>query len=579
MTKIIKIPILTRALADKARLETEIEVLKGVENLLIYENDSLIKIAFDDSFISESEIKSKIKKLGYLNENLPAQTKEHIYSVKGMHCASCEIIIEKKLLELKGIKSVEAKTSKGEVLIEYDGELPKAEQLDEIFKKENYSFSAIKKNEAQPEKKSFFGSIIIAILIIAGFLYINKMGVSGLINLNSSSSLPAFFALGILAGFSSCAALVGGLVLSMSKQWLEIYSDKTSTFQKIQPHLIFNAGRIISYGLLGAALGLIGSKIQISFQFTSLLIFAVSFLMIAMAFQMLGFKYFQKFQFTLPKSITRYISNEKNFQGKYMPFSMGALTFFLPCGFTITAQGLALLSGNMIAGGLIMAVFALGTAPALLLIGLSSVKFSGNPHLSLQFSRIAGILILFFAFFNLNNQLNVMGVSNFTDLISNTGAQNYQKQINEKDFPEIIDGKQVIKMNASASGYSPNSFKVKVGVPVRWEITDTGTSGCTNAVISKSLFPDSINLTPGKTSIKEFTPTTAGKYKFSCWMGMVSGIIEVIDANNASNLNSGSTSTDNNIVSSGATGCGGGSGCGGGCGSGCGGGCGGGNRQ
>ena len=47
------------------------------------------------------------------------------------------------------------------------------------------------------------------------------------------------------------------------------------------------------------------------------------------------------------------VVNVVNFKGKYMPIIMGALTFFLPCGFTITAQGLALASGNIIQGSLI----------------------------------------------------------------------------------------------------------------------------------------------------------------------------------------------------------------------------------
>lgn len=449
--------------------------------------------------------------------------KETIYSVKGMHCASCEVIIEKRLLELNGIKSAEAKTNKGELLIEYEGEKPSAGRLSELFKKEGYVFSDIR-----VEKRSnFAGAVIIAALIIIAFLYVNKLGIAGSININSKSSFPAFFALGILAGFSSCAALVGGLVLSMSKQWIEIYSDKNSILKKIQPHILFNAGRILSYGAFGSLLGIIGNKIQISFQFTSFLIFAVSFLMIAMALQILGFKAFQKFQFTMPRSITRYVSNEKNFKGKYIPFLMGALTFFLPCGFTITAQGLALISGSAISGGLIMALFALGTSPGLLLIGLSSAKFLSKPRLAVQFSRIAGILILFFAFFNMNNQLNVLGFANLNDLTNTVNSS-------DNGLPLIIGGKQVIKMDASASGYSPNYFKVRANVPVKWEITDKGTSGCTNAVISKNLFPDSIRLTPGQTSIKEFTPTNPGKYKFSCWMGMVTGTIEVIDINNPS---------------------------------------------
>ena len=59
---------------------------------------------------------------------------EHSYFVKGMHCASCEILIEKKLLKIPGIKSVEA-SSNGGVTIEYEGEKPSIENLNTIFQK------------------------------------------------------------------------------------------------------------------------------------------------------------------------------------------------------------------------------------------------------------------------------------------------------------------------------------------------------------------------------------------------------------------------------------------------------------
>jgi plastocyanin domain-containing protein len=97
------------------------------------------------------------------------------------------------------------------------------------------------------------------------------------------------------------------------------------------------------------------------------------------------------------------------------------------------------------------------------------------------------------------------------------------------------------------------------------EITDKGTSGCTNAVISKNLFDGEIPLTPGQTSIKEFTPTQPGKYKFSCWMGMISGIIEVVDGKksiNSVSVATANSNSDNDVIPSGAKscGCGGGSG-------------------
>lgn len=458
--------------------------------------------------------------------------KEHTYFVKGMHCASCEILVEKKLLEINGIKSVEASTSNGRVTIEYEGEKPNNHYLNSLFKEENYTFfDKLKEEENTGIKKGVNPTLFafnIAIFVIIGFLFLNRSDVSGFLSVSSKSSLPAFFGFGLLAGFSSCAALVGGMVLSMSKQWQSIYSDKNTNYEKLQPHLLFNAGRIISYAIFGAVLGMIGSKLQISLTFTSFLIITVSFLMVALGLQMLGVKSLRKFQFALPKSVTRYIANENNFKARQMPFMMGAATVFLPCGLTIIAQGIALLSGSWLQGFLIMLFFALGTAPMLLAIGLSSVKFSSKPHLAERFSKVAGFLVLFFALYNINSQINVLGYTSLSDVFASNQNKSQTAVVDAKDLPLISDGKQIIKMNASYSGYSPNYFKVRAGVPVRWEITAGSSPGCGGRIISSNLFSGSIDLTPGQVSVKEFTPQKPGRYKFSCSMGMITGIIEVV---------------------------------------------------
>ena len=456
--------------------------------------------------------------------------KEHIYKVEGMHCASCEILIEKKLLDLPNIKSVDASTSKGEVVVEFEGEKPSAENLSGIFKQDNYSFSDSKEKIVLPQtlrnraKKtsSTLVAFNITIFIIIAFLILDKLGIANFLALNSTSSLLTFLGFGLLAGLSSCAALVGGIVLSMSKQWNNLYAENAGIGRKLQPHIMFNTGRLISYTVLGGVLGIIGSRLQISPQITEYLVVAISLLMIALGLQMLGVKAFRKFQLSVPKVFTRKIANENNFQGKYMPFLMGALTFFLPCGFTITAQSLALLSGNVFTGAAIMGAFALGTIPVLFFIGLSSVKFSSKPHLAERFSKVAGFLVLFFALFNISNQFAVLG-------ISFPHSQPQTAVANQDGLAPVVNGEQLIQMTASGSGDSPNYFKVKAGVPVKWEITGGNSLGCNGAIVSNSLFSDAIDLTPGQVATKEFTPQTAGTFGFSCTMGMIRGTIEVIN--------------------------------------------------
>lgn len=444
---------------------------------------------------------------------------KHTYKVQGMHCKSCEILIERKISGIAGVKSAEASTGRGEVAVECSGEKPDIKTLNRIFEKDNYEFSeqgqSFTGHKGVADKKSsWLIAFNIAIFIIIGFLILDKSGVAGVLSVNSTSSLLAFLGFGLLASVSSCAALVGGIVLSMSQRW----------GKSRQPHILFNFGRMASYAFFGGILGLVGGKLQISPQVSAFLIVTISLLMIALGLQMLGARAFRKFQIALPKSFTSNIADESKYNGKYGPFLMGALTFFLPCGFTITAQSLALLSGNALSGALIMGAFALGTAPVFLLIGLFSVKFYSKPHLAERFSRAAGFLVLFFALFNINAQMNVLGYANLDSILGGK-----QEVVTEKGLPPLVNGKQIIKMEASSSEYSPSYFKVKAGIPVRWEIKDIGTSGCTNAVISKNLFDGQIELNRGEVAVKEFTPQKAGKYKFSCWMGMVSGIIEVVN--------------------------------------------------
>jgi len=460
--------------------------------------------------------------------------KEHIYKVEGMHCAACEILIEKKLLDLPNIKSVDASTSSGEVVIEYENDRPNPEKLNKLFQEENYKFNDAKAIIKPASAKASAGKGVsptlvafnIAIFIIIAFLILDKVGIANFLSLSSTSSLFTFLGFGLLAGMSSCAALVGGIVLSMSKQWNSLYSENQTASKKLQPHIMFNLGRLVSYAILGGVLGAIGSRLQISAQFTGYLVVAVSLLMVALGLQMLGVKAFRKFQMGyplgLPKSATRYIANENNFQAKYAPFIMGALTFFLPCGFTITAQSLALLSGNVVQGSLIMGAFALGTMPVLFFIGLSSVKFYSKPNLAERFSKVAGFLVLFFALFNISNQATVLGFTGFN--LNKTPIS-----ISQDGLALIVEGVQVIKMTASGSKDSPNYFKVRVGVPVRWEITGSNSLGCNGAIISNKLFQGQVDLTPGQVTTKEFTPQTAGTFGFSCTMGMIRGTIEVVN--------------------------------------------------
>jgi uncharacterized protein len=327
-------------------------------------------------------------------------------------------------------------------------------------------------------RPKFFISLLISIfLVLVYFLFQRFFSFS----VNASSSFVAFYIFGLLAGLSTCSPVTGSLFLSF--------------LPRRKSALLFILSRLIAFAIFGYFLGVLGNYFRFSIQNIGVISLLVSLVTLVLALNFLKIISFKNFKI---KSAS--------------PVIAGIITFFLPCGFTLTIQSLALASATPFNSSLIMLIFCLGTVSPLLLIFFSSKNITNNQRFSAYFNQIIGILLLVFSLYSLNSTLSLL------NLPSVSFAKNNSQELSGN----------ILKMTASSSGYSPNYFRVKAGQKIRWEITDMGTSGCTNAIIARSLFQGPINLVPGTTSVKKFTaPTTPGTYRFSCWMGMISGVIEV----------------------------------------------------
>ena len=461
----------------------------------------------------------------YMKKNLKHQT---LY-IQGMHCSSCELLVEKYAKEQKGVESADAslKDSKIDIYYEHGQGIP-IQNINKEFKEQGYTFSNKKIKDTpllsfkngtmilnKDKTDNLLKTILVLLLVIALFVLMDKLQLAKYINIQNNTSLLAFFPLGLVAGISSCAALVGGLLLSLTKQWNDIYLQKTEK-QKFVPHLMFHIGRILSFAILGGILGLIGKTFSFSnTTISAILVIVVSLAMFILALQMLNISWANKIKIALPKSFSEKIVDEKKFSGKFMPFSIGALTFFIPCGFTLIAQGVALTSGDFLRGSLIMLLFALGTLPMLLGISISGVKLNSKPKYTAMFNKIAGILIVFFAIYNINSQMNILGLPSINDI--------KLPQKEQSVLAEDTDGKQILKIKADGFEYIPtSSTTIKAGVETTLVVDNQGIQGCATYMVGRGLFNGYIDLKPGENTIT-FTPKK-GTYKITCSMGMVSPI-------------------------------------------------------
>ncbi|MEI6835922.1 MAG: sulfite exporter TauE/SafE family protein [Candidatus Falkowbacteria bacterium] len=498
--------------------------------------------------------------------------------IKGMHCRSCELLIEENLREIPRVKNVDVSHKNNEAVIHYDGNSPDLNLLKKAVVDAGYEIGQTGKLPFITSNKTEYVNLGIAFLIVIGLLLILKaLGLTN-INVGSDMSSPSFglvVVIGLVAGFSTCMALVGGLSLGLSTKFAEAHPESTSA-QKFIPHLYFVAGRILSYAFLGGLLGALGTIFRFSTLANGILTLIIGVVMLIMGLQLINiFPRLNNFKFTLPKGIAKALGfgQKKETYSHTQAMIIGGLTFFLPCGFTQAMQLYAVSTGNFWSGALVMGLFALGTAPGLLSIGGLTSLVKGK--FKERFFQVAGVAVIFFALFNLNNGYTLASLSLESFGANNTSSENTVSDPNVT----LENGVQVVHMAETGNGYTPNSFSIKKGVPVKWVIDAKEPYSCASSIMMPAL-NISKNLVAGE-NIIEFIPDSVGKLSFSCSMGMYTGVFNVYD-DNASGPSVSDNSTVAPTLSRGSgscgvraavasTGNGGGCGCGGGSGS-CGGG-------
>lgn len=446
--------------------------------------------------------------------------------ITGMHCRSCELLIEGELCGIQGVKRAEVSQKRGVAEITYEGQL-NYEAVTTTVQNAGYEIGIASKKPFLTKNFNVYQDIFIFLIaVFLGYILLDVFGIkiSTPAIANHPSSLFVVLLIGLTAGFSTCMALIGGLILGVSSRFAKKHPLATP-LEKFKPHLFFNGGRILSYIVFGAVIGWAGSFFQLSGFPLGLLTVAVSLVMLLMGMQLTGISpKLEDVKITLPSAVAKRLGMHKQQNGEYSNVNagtLGALTFFLPCGFTQAMQLFAMTTGNPVSGALIMGVFAIGTAPGLLGIGgLTSIVKGAFAQ---SFFRVAGVIVIILSLFNLNNGLNLAGLNplylNFSDSYNVLAATD--------STITLEDGKQVIRMTQDSRGYNPNAFIVKKGIPVRWIIDSKDPNTCAASIVSDKIGVRK-NLHPGENSI-EFTPTETGIIRFTCSMGMFSGSFSVVE--------------------------------------------------
>jgi sulfite exporter TauE/SafE/copper chaperone CopZ len=328
------------------------------------------------------------------------------FYIEGMHCKACILLTESEIGELIHVNNV--KSSLKNQTIEVTGDFGDKTtevillEFNEILNKHGYK--VLEENPSQKNKgwSDFKIALPIALAFIVLFLVLQKLGIVNLVN-TSNLSYGTAFMIGIIASLSTCMAVVGGLLLSMSATFAK-------EGDKVKPQLLFHVGRIVSFFLLGGLIGMIGSAFQLGIIGTFILGVIIALVMLILGINLLDvFHFTKKFQIGMPKIISKHAFNVSKLNHTLTPLLVGIATFFLPCGFTQSMQIYTLSTGSFLKGGLTMLSFALGTLPVLALISFSSFSIQKSSKAGIFF-KSAGLIVIMFAIFNLINSLVIVGL-------------------------------------------------------------------------------------------------------------------------------------------------------------------------
>jgi uncharacterized protein len=434
--------------------------------------------------------------------------------VKGMHCASCKKILDQELSKIEGVKKAEVNLKTNTVSVFLEEEISN-KALESAIESAGYEIGEQKLPFISKDKKEYKDLLVALAIFLPFFFILKKIGLfSSVGSFSGDLSTSVFTAIivGLVAGFSTCMALVGGLVLGVSGNYAKKHPEATA-WQKFKPHLYFNLGRVLGFFILGGVIGYLGSFFRMTGFSMGMLTLLVGIVMLFLGLQITGI-------FPRLKSLSLDIGGKIGGNKKYSLLNsmlLGASTFVFPCGFTQAMQVYAISTGSFFSGGLVMGLFALGTAPGLLGLG-GTVSFV-TKSLSGKTFKFIGIFVIALSLISISKGMVLTG---FNQTLANFVKSDIWYAGEDEDV-------QILKATyALDTLIVPNNFEVEVGRPVRLEVysKDDGI-GCSGGIIIPGLYDKITFFSKDETTVLEFLPKKKGEYNIVCLSGSPRGKVIV----------------------------------------------------
>ena len=205
-----------------------------------------------------------------------------------------------------------------------------------------------------------------------------------------------------LGSFGHCVGMCGGIVIAYSSTKVQQGWSKT---QQSFSHLLYSLGRILTYSVLGAIFGYLGSVATFSNTANGVLWLVAGIAMLLTGLSLLGKV---KFLALIEHSFSKSSWYQKNFRALINSqtfasfFLLGMLNGLLPCGFVYFFAITAASTANPFYGALVMVIFSISTVPALFSLGffVGLFKQSGLRNIMMKLAAISVILYGSYTIYN-----------------------------------------------------------------------------------------------------------------------------------------------------------------------------------
>ncbi len=314
-------------------------------------------------------------------------------------------------------------------------------------------------------------------------------------------------------------AVQGGLLLGLLAKRQGDGETGTKWHQMIIPVSGFLIAKTIAYTLLGFLLGAVGSRLQLSSTVSVWLQSIAGVFIVITGIRLIWPQWLPWLNIQAPAGVRRFIRKQGKSETWLAPAMLGLLTIFIPCGTTIAMETAAVTTGKAIQGGAIMLAFVLGTAPLFFLVG---VLAKGTMLFQRKLALATAGIVIALGVYTFNGAM-VMIDSPYT--IQNEVAALRWAVTGGAESSGAAE--TMVAISVLPNGYSPNAITVPAGQEVQLALSAKGRLGCTSIFrIPKLQVEQQVEQT-GTTTLAVTFPT-AGRYTFSCGMGMYTGTIDAV---------------------------------------------------